>query len=485
MIRIGLIPLDSRPCNTIWLKQLTKAVDYELINYPFNLCGDLKKGAKLDEMIIWLKENVMKMDYLILSTDGFCFGGLVQAREALINLDEVINKLSIFEELKRLNPQLIIYVFDTIMRTSITATSEETAKYWQKMNEYSKLKGLCYFYKKETDKDKLKALEEIIPSSIIETYLKARDKKHQINKAFINLLNDKKIDHIILLQEDAVVEGIQKIEQVKLLSLIKEHELNDLVQFYNGTDEGALILLAKIIVNNEKRKLYTYLLTPSREVLNKVCLFEDQLLIDNINKMFKTVGLIRTEDLTKTNSVLAVFCQKDNPDLDLTIYNEVLINKDEEYNNFIKQVNNLINKNYQVTLADVYFPNGGSYELLNDVLYQNLFGYSAWNTASNTLGLSIVLLVISMVKYNKNITDDFLKERIMDDCIYQYIVRRKVAESLITKGINVYKLEEYTEEAINLINKLIHQYDEMINNKDYTFDLPWSRMFEINIKMKK
>ena len=98
MIKVGLIPLDSRPCNTIWIDSLTKIANLELLMYPRSECGTLFKGANIDKIIDWLNQNAHLMDYLIISTDGLCFGGLIQARKAQINLEKVVNQLDIIKE---------------------------------------------------------------------------------------------------------------------------------------------------------------------------------------------------------------------------------------------------------------------------------------------------------------------------------------------------------------------------------------------------
>ena len=41
---LGLIPLDSRPCNSLWLSRLAKIADTKLIMYPLSKCGTLEKG---------------------------------------------------------------------------------------------------------------------------------------------------------------------------------------------------------------------------------------------------------------------------------------------------------------------------------------------------------------------------------------------------------------------------------------------------------
>ena len=141
MINVGLIPLDSRPCNTSWVVDLGKIGNLNIIMYPRNKCGYLHNGANLDDMLTWLDNNVSKMDYLIISSDGLSFGGLIQARKAQIDLDYALKRFEIFKEYKKKYPHLKIYMFDTCMRTSISAIDEESQFYWSKMNEYSLYRG--------------------------------------------------------------------------------------------------------------------------------------------------------------------------------------------------------------------------------------------------------------------------------------------------------------------------------------------------------
>ena len=151
-MKITVIPLDSRPCNTVWLNDLAKMAGYELTMYPRALCGDLLVGANFDQMLAWLDDEITDTDYLIVAADGLCSGGLVQARLGQIDAFAVMDRLEVFSEYKKRFPHLKIYVFDTIMRTSITALNKETEKYWGKMNEYSRLLGRTYFFNDEKEK---------------------------------------------------------------------------------------------------------------------------------------------------------------------------------------------------------------------------------------------------------------------------------------------------------------------------------------------
>lgn len=484
MIKVGVVPLDSRPCNTSWLFQLGTSVNYQMVMYPTSKCGNLHQGANIYNIIEWINSQAQKLDYLILSGDGFAFGGLIQARKAEIDLEEVLPLLESLKETKKENPQLKIYLFDTIMRTSISATSIETGQYWSLMNRYSKALGRYYFLKEEKDLEEINQLESMIPKHIIDTYLDARRKKLEVTKCYLKLMAKGVIDEMIVLQEDSMPYGIQKKDQEELEAFVKTVGIKKEVNFYNGTDEGGVVLLAKIMLENSKVEKNIYLHTPQKEILDKCCLFEDRPLKENIEKMCQTIGLHLVDDKKNADAILSIFATTENIDLDLIKYQEIQIDKNQVYQNYITELNDLI-AHYPVALVDLYFPNGGSLELLKDVNYRKCINYSAWNTASNSLGSSLCAISSFLVNGMNQTLEDFKKARIMDDCIYQYIARRKVNEKLWQQKINIYDLENVQINVIGEIEEMMHQYDAYIDYQSYHVFLPWNRTFEIEINMNK
>lgn len=483
MLKIGVIPLDSRPCNTLWIKQFGNMSNSEVIMYPVEKCGNLLSGAKLDDMISWLNKHYHEFDHLIISVDGLCFGGLIQARQAKINVDEVISKLKVIKEIKKNHPNLQIDVFDTIMRTSITAYDEETAKYWGKMNEYSYYKGRTYFFNDEQDKLALKVLEEEIPGHIIETYIKARRVKSKISYHFLSLMEENIINKLILLQEDSMPWGIQKIESTKLEEYCEEHGLSSRVSIYNGTDEGGLILLANILTKDSRPKVFIHL--PDETILDKIFHFEDRPFKENIYKMMDSMGLDRVNEPLTADYILSIYSEKTNYNLDLSKYEEIKMIDNDQTKQYLFELNQFLENGKKVVLVDLLFPNGGTNELLEKINYHKLWGYSAWNTSSNSLGSALCLCSLNQNNLNNEQRIKFLYERIMDDCIYQYIVRRKVSEKLLKQKVNIYNLEQHTLVAEEMILSMLKEYDYMINNQKYKMKLPWKRMFEIQLEIEK
>ncbi|MDD3106353.1 MAG: DUF4127 family protein [Bacilli bacterium] len=483
-MKITVIPLDSRPCNTVWLSDLAAIARLTVTIYPRELCGTLLAGANFDQMMTWLDKEVVDSDYLIISADGLCSGGLVQARLGLINHEEIMAKLQVFRSYKQANPRLKIYVFDTIMRTTITTLSKETDKYWGLMNEYSRLVGRCHFF---SDKDEAKRLEEvkkIIPNEIIETYHRGRRKKHELNKFFLQLTKEQVVDYMILLQEDSMPYGVQKIEQEILQSIINENKLDDVVKFYNGTDEGGVVLLGKIILEtiHKKPKLYVHL--PYKNALNKVMLFEDQLFSYNLHHMMDTLGFEACSDETKSDFILSIYVEERNENLDTNSIKPIIPLKNEIYYHYVKELNQFLSGNKPVAFVDLLFPNGGSIDLLQDVCFHKLQVYSAWNTASNAMGSALCEIAAKTANPHHH-SLKFRNERFLDDCLYQYVVRRIVNEKYVQQDVNVYNLGEHSEEVLQEIIKLMHQYDGFLGKHRYRVSLPWKRTFEAEIEIEE
>jgi len=482
--RIAVIPLDSRPCNTSWMTYFAKQANIDIATYPRELCGDLHTGANMEHMFDWLDQQVGKSSHVIISADGLCSGGLVQARLGKIDVEGVVNKLSQLEKYKASNPDLKIYLFDTIMRTSITSHDEESERYWGKMNEYSKALGHSFFFHEEQSKAKIQELEKEIPAHIIATYLKARDVKHRLNQYFIKQTADQVIDYMILLQEDSMPYGIQKKEQIAIEHQIEELGISNKVKFYNGTDEGGVVLLARIITQIAMLQPKIYIHLPKENAIDKVMPFEDHPFQENLDGMFETIGFTKAINVEESDFILSIYTQEDDYNLNINGTDEIKPLVDETYKKYMDELNSLISKGKKVAFVDLLFPNGGSVEMLKEIDFKNLTIYSAWNTASNAMGSCLCDVAVAIANPHYN-SDKFKYERILDDCIYQYVVRRKINVKYSKQGYNVFDLGDKSHEVLCDIVKEMKQHASWIGKMNYRISLPWNRTFEIDIELRQ
>lgn len=476
MKKIVYIPLDSRPCNTSWIEKFSKRAKLNLLMYPKALSGNLhQKGDQLS-IIEFIKKHAIDADYLLISLDMLCSGGLVASRLGDIDVDHSKEMMLIFKDLKEVNKKLKIYAFDTIMRTAVTTYGYQTAQLHAQINRYSKLKGSLHIRKDEHEALELANLIKTIDPTDLKRYETARLKKHKMNLFYIDYVNQNIFDYLTILQEDSVENGLQIIEQNVLVKKIETLKIENKVKIFNGTDEGASTLLAKIIVEVFNLKPKISIEAYDMSVLKDVFLFEDRPFIQNLKQFFSVIG-ISESTLSKSDFVLAIFADDSKRLLHLNETTPIVIDESPLFLSFFKTVNQHIRSGRNVAFLDLSFPNGGFYDLLKHFDYLDLKAYSAWNTASNSTGS---LLCDIMCTISGKESKSFLKERIMDDCIYQYIVRRILNERLLKEGVNMFNLEQHGTEVLNEIKTRLESYKDVIQ-ADFVVSLPWNRTFEIDI----
>jgi len=482
-LKITVLPLDSRPCNHSWVKKYSQLADIELAIVPEELSGNLHQGLDFPKHEEWLIRETKNSDYLILSVDALVSGGLIQARQAKMEKNEALRRLSLLKKIKQQNADIKILVFDTIMRTSISTTNSDTRIYWEKMNEFSRLTGLLHYKYNETTFNTLKTLLEEIPDEIVDTYLLARRKKHEINLKLCEMVNDNIIDQLLLLQEDSMKEGMQKIESDQLMDFVNKNQLENKVMLYNGTDEATVVLLGKVLVESKNIKPKVHIMLSNELIKSKIMPFEDRELEKNYQNLMKVIGL-ESVPYEKSDYVIAIFSESDNfYDLDLESNKMIYPELNSKFLDFINNVNNAIKDKKHVEFVDLLFPNGGSWDVLSSVDYKKLLGYSAWNTSSNSLGSALSTIAVHAFS-GKNM-QRFLYERIIDDCLYQTYARRIVNVNLLEKNINVYDMSNLESvEALKNINRVLKTLVDKNMQIDFNISLPWARTFEIDIDVE-
>src|SRR5699024_11747582 len=80
-MKIVYMPLDERPCNTIYpLEAVKTAKDIEVITPSIHILGRKKEPGNIKEIKNFLLEKANKVDAVVLSTEMLVYGGLVPSR---------------------------------------------------------------------------------------------------------------------------------------------------------------------------------------------------------------------------------------------------------------------------------------------------------------------------------------------------------------------------------------------------------------------
>jgi len=482
-LKITVLPLDSRPCNHSWVRKFSDLADIELAIIPEEDSGNLHEGLNFSQYEEWLLTETKNSDYLILSVDGLVSGGLIQARQAKMEMEEALRRLSLLFKIKNQNTNIKILAFDTIMRTSISTTDFNSRVYWEKMNEFSRLTGKLHYENDEGTKDELDQLLAEIPSEIVLTYLKARQKKHEINFKLCEMVEEGILDLLILLQEDSMKQGMQRIESDKLMNFVRQKRLEDKIMLYNGTDEATVVLLAKALLENKGLSPKVNILLSDERIKAKIMPFEDRELEKNYTNLMNVIGL-ESVSYKKADYILAIYSEADNHyDLDLESTKLIMPDISRKFYDFVVNVNQSIRAKKQVQFVDLLYPNGGSWDVISAFDYTKFLGYSAWNTASNSLGSALATIAVSA--YANRSMKSFLYERIIDDCLYQTYSRREVNVMLLKDYVNIYDLNDLqAKEALFLIKDNLKSLVKKYLEVDFNITLPWARTFEIDIDVE-
>lgn len=455
MKKIALIPIDNRPvCYTLPEEIAKIDEDLRLLLPERKLLGDLKTTANIEGITEWLN-GLESVDAIVVSLDTIAYGGLIPSRRSSDSLETIKTKLEAFKNiLKTKNAKT--YAFSSIMRISNNNVNEEEKEYW---NKYGK-KIFEYSY----NLHKSNSVESDIPPNILEDYLTTRSRNFEINKMYLDWLEEGIFKVLVFSKDDCAQFGLNVIEAKELEKISKEKNLPALVK--TGADEIPLTLLARAISdNNEEIKISPLFLAP--EYKDLISNYEDISIEKSVCAQIELAG--------------AKISNENDADIIL------IVNNFE--NNQGEIVMEVPTKSFSGTLtlpqkpymiADVRFANGADNQFIdklfkNNINYNNFYGYSAWNTSANTLGSLIYAGIVRYFakKYNETAFKNLQLTRFLDDWAYQANVRQELKKSFSTPNPDETKTLMQPFES-RLKGKL--QIEAEIN---YAF--PWERFFEVEI----
>ena len=123
-MKICFVPIDNRPvCYNLAKDIASIDDDIQIFLPPREFLGDLKKTAKVDNILNWLS-NCPKCDAIVLSLDTIAYGGLIPSRRSKESFKEIKTRV---EKLKSIltAKKAKIYAFSSIMRISNNNYNEE------------------------------------------------------------------------------------------------------------------------------------------------------------------------------------------------------------------------------------------------------------------------------------------------------------------------------------------------------------------------
>lgn len=510
-----MIPLDDRPANIYFPEQVAKTAGVNLVIPPKDIIGyytDAGDGGKVAE---WAANNADKVDGFIISVSMLAYGGLIASRTAEQSQEAALDNIQIIKQLKEQYPDKPIYVYDTIQRLAVTTSSPEYEVYYGQVREWAILKDkVNNFPEYEKDRPKLEKLEEEIPKVVLEDYLKARNRNHEINKTLIDWTKEGYIDNLILAQDDADAYGLHREEREVLVGKVDSLQIGDKVSVYPGADEIDVVFVGRFISEffNETPKVYIEY--SGRHGSDWIAPLEDINLHKNAIEHIISSGGSFTEN-EKEADIHLIF---NTPAKETNSH-------DENISKIVNRISKLLESNKNVAIADVVNVNKADekfvLELADKIDVTQLLAYTGWNTAGNTLGITVGHAVsrYSFMQKNVGMSVDqlnqaaeshyeFLLHRFSKDQGYSNVVKSQADDLVKELGAQGTNLAEDYEQVNKLVqDKTIaetHTWYEKFNNKRVHIgsknnrnlysviknleavhvQLPWPRTFEAELEPK-
>lgn len=245
-----IIPLDDRSVNYECLQMLGEAAGLGVRLPPKAWLGTPWRVGEMEMLRRWLLEQAESADALIVAIDTLAYGGLVNSRRSLDSLERVMQRLECLRQIKQLRPELTLLAFNVLMRITRSNDAEEEKAYWA--NYGARIFRLSYLEDRAAmavatpaEVEEIAALRREIPAGVVEDFLVGRGRNHAVNRTMIDWAAQGVFDYLIIPQDDTVDYGWNIAEARHLRHYVNKVAATDRVSIYPGTDETAMLLLAR------------------------------------------------------------------------------------------------------------------------------------------------------------------------------------------------------------------------------------------------
>jgi hypothetical protein len=481
MSQIALLPLDDRPVSYLLPKQIAEFSGLDLVLPERNYLSNLKNGSDLNYIDQWFDE--LKNPMMVISLDNFVYGGLVQSRKHDFTLEQLKKRVEVIHKLL-LKAKTPIYGFSSIMRIPNYDNDEEEKPYWKdygkKLFNWSELMyrvGRGILLKGETNDSLINKWYEsskLIPKEILADFKSHRDKNFTVNSLWLEFLGEKIFEYLIFSCDDSAKYGMNVVEAEFLDKLIRKQNVIDKVKTISGTDEIALILMTKAILNKSDAKPSLSIFWGCEIGKDNLAKYESGTISTSVTNQIKLLNL----DLkSKEKADINLFVHLSSSNQGDHIFKDHIPDTTKSTESIIK---NLEKNNKPFVLLDLAYANGADPNLVEKLLEAKInwdlcYGFAGWNTCANSTGSALAMGINRWVSEKQSTfsLDSFKKcllVRFLDDYAYQSKVRHI--------NINQSELEETMSPYADRFLKVFH-----MDKIDVKFSLPWNRSFEIEINV--
>ena len=502
MLKIVHIPLDERPCNYDFPKELFKGKAFNVVKVPLEMMGEKKKPGDLKGIKEFLLNEGKDADACVIALDTLIYGGLVASRLHYLSSKDAQDRLDVLKELKRINPKIKLYCYSLVMRCPSYDDDDEEPFYYQYY-------GLAIHKRKAIEHKmslNIATEEEIkeynnykIPQEYLDDYDNRRKVNLSCNLKAIDLVNEKIIDFLVIPQDDSAPYGYTALDQKVVRNKISDLNLELKVLNYPGADEVSMVLFAKMLneYNNVKPKVYVFYPDEACKLVIPCC--EDRPLDISVRAQLVAASCMLIDDAEDADFILAINAPaKHMCSIGFEEYRDYYSYEvGRDLGTFVLKIKDFIDKGKKVVVCDIGYANGAEKEFVKLMDNQNLLlklsGYASWNIPCNSLGTAIAIGVKCLNIDDQESFDDFIMHRFVEDIGYCGCTRTILRKQYCNEeyGFTIYytkgkRNEKFKEITTNVLTEQLKTYASTISDKYIIEDMwfPWGRTYEIGLKVK-
>ncbi|MBX3167991.1 MAG: DUF4127 family protein [Candidatus Eremiobacteraeota bacterium] len=496
--RFLLLPLDNRPCNVLFVRQLAGIAQAEIVTPPGHWLGSWLNPGQCDRFAGWLREQARRGDHLIISSDMLCYGGLVASRNAAVTETEALERLGVLAELQQRGFHL--EVLSTIPRLYLR-TSEGQAPFETALATWA------------AKADRSSPPPAGVPARWVSEYLQVRQRNLKVLLRLEELTRQGVIDRLVIGQDDSSSQGLHFAEQREVRAQVHQHKLESKVWLGSGADELTMDMLAGQLaelhdchptIELEYSEAGSERRIPPLESHPLQSMVEDHLALCGARPVPER-GEVRLLIQVPSAEPFTIPGPEQQP---------------KSYD-FAERIRESVVRGRLTAVADLALINRMDPYLAEAVLDRvpltELEGFAAWNTPANALGTVVAHVVvrrladrqarrwpIARAKESARLHLAFLLARLVDDYGYQTMVRgeyyprarglspnpdpltspyltlgRQVRVDLIDWAQRLYR-NRFENRLIQLPGK---RGPARLGPMDLQVVLPWPRLFEVEVRL--
>lgn len=481
---ILFVPLDDRPCCLDLVLRLATLAGREIRTPDRSYLGRFQQPGDPSAIAGWLESQPTDLP-LIASIDMLSWGGLIASRHP--DSDEQAARAN-FSRFLRIQSgrQAPTYAFKTLLRTTPTQTTVEETEQAEQIVALSRMSYLKEKLRRTPGQHShidtaIEGLKEGISPEFLERYLRVRQRNHGFDRTVVESASH--FDALLVAMDDSQTEGWNLLEKESLQSLAEERRME--VDFYPGTDESAGLLLARLLAARtgiEPVWSHRHLaLTQTR--------YEDRPLGALLQSQLQAARLHQGRCRRKLFLYGRLGAQQE---ADRQAGRAKL--EQANFEQFLTDLESALDDGDSCVVADLAFANGGDLGLVEALiergLASRLTGYSAWNTAGNTLGTALAMLALypdHPSAEQEQARRLLLWERLTDDAFYQsrfrFRLKKEIGPGLHLAGDDLARAEQLLQGdfhnfAAELWGRLFPEQPPI----PFRVFLPWGRLFEVSIE---